>query len=357
MKVALYGIVGVVASAIFFLIISLTSGGGETETAPAMISTTGESDMGGWFLTIFIIAVVSILTYRWRRGKVPPIWITVTTVCTPLFLWGFWLIRPEWYLEWRHSGYFLWTILTVGALGWLADNKTEAIARTARRGLLLLVIVAVGMGAYGKWPKSDINLPATASVTPSVSLSPLPADVVLPIIAECESGGRQFDDDGNLITNATTTAVGKYQIMASLHEEKAKGLGHDIRTLEGNEAYARILYGESGTEHWEADSESRACWEPKLLALAGLPPSTIRLVVEVGREWTEPIRLPTGRRVDWMPRSVVSYEIMTADGKVVSFPAVKQAPIDVPSILAPWFKFRAVDADSVTIDIVHYALR
>lgn len=74
-------------------------------------------------------------------------------------------------------------------------------------------------------------------------------------------------------------------------------------------------------------------------------------VIETSKEWTDEIIFPRGRVINWMPRSAVTYEIMTADGKKVSFPAATQEPIAVRAPLAPWFKFRAVDADKVVIDV------
>ena len=223
---------------------------------------------------------------------------------------------------------------------------------------LLLAILLVGGSAYwiaghlpaSKPPTTVVQTQAPTSGAPTTATTAEMADM-LPIIARCESGGRQFDDEGNLITNATTTAVGKYQIMASLHEEKAKGLGFDIRTEQGNEAYAKYLYAESGTKDWEA---SRWCWEDTLMALKGLPPSRRErdFRVTARKDWSEPIRLATGLRVTWMPEGAATYELMTADGKVVTFPAITEAPIAVKSPLFPWFKFRVVDANAVVIHVV-----
>ncbi|OHA89448.1 MAG: hypothetical protein A3C70_02940 [Candidatus Zambryskibacteria bacterium RIFCSPHIGHO2_02_FULL_43_14] len=272
---------------------------------PAVSATdAGDSTGSWWYLVSIIIATVCILAYRWLRGDEPPIWVTVIAICAPLFLWGCWLIQPEWYLEWRHSGYFLWTIIVVGVLGWLADNEEEVVARVARVGLLLLLLIVMGIGAYSKWPNTGIPLTATTTTTPTPGPpTRLPANMVLPIIAECESGGQQFEADG--VTpkqNPTSTAIGKYQIMSSLHEEKAKGMGMDIRTLEGNEAYAKFLYETSGTLHWEADLESKACWEPKLLAFGyRATPTTLftdfNLVVKPGEPGK--LTIPVMWRWDW----------------------------------------------------------
>ena len=102
----------------------------------------------------------------------------------------------------------------------------------------------------------------------------VPIEIALPIIADCESGGgvpgaaHHFGPDGKPLRNKEgSSAIGKYQILASDHEEKAKKMGFDIQTEEGNESYAKYLYtNEGGTKHWEADPRSVTCWEPKLRA-------------------------------------------------------------------------------------------
>ena len=85
------------------------------------------------------------------------------------------------------------------------------------------------------------------------------ADVpVMAAIAKCESQFRHSGKDGTILKNPTSTAVGTFQIMASIHQKPAaEHLGLDITTIEGNAAYARHLYEKSGTKPWNA---SKACW-------------------------------------------------------------------------------------------------
>ncbi len=83
---------------------------------------------------------------------------------------------------------------------------------------------------------------------------------VLAEIAKCESRMRQFDNDGNILKNPNSTAVGIMQIMSSIHDPFADKLGIDIYTVQGNLAYAKFLYEEKGTAPWNA---SKACWGKK----------------------------------------------------------------------------------------------
>ncbi|KKQ83294.1 MAG: hypothetical protein UT07_C0006G0002 [Parcubacteria group bacterium GW2011_GWB1_38_8] len=226
--------------------------------------------------------------------------------------------------------------------------------------MALMAIIATGLmiDMYDYFTKPS-DRPSTVAAATDVtrrgsarSISNLSADVALPVIAQCESGGRQFDEDGNLIRNPESSAIGKYQIMASLHEKRAESLGFDIRTEEGNEGYARHLYQESGTQHWEADQRSKGCWGPVLRILARGHKPLKGFEVTMRREWTENIPFPTRgeTRVDWMPKSLVTYQVMTSDGKITTFRGVESK--DVSSRLSPGVRFRVLDADSAVINIV-----
>ena len=81
---------------------------------------------------------------------------------------------------------------------------------------------------------------------------------VMVAVAKCESQFRQSDKDGKILKNPKSTAIGTFQIMASIHQTPAaEKLGLDITTIEGNAAYARYLYEKKGTQPWNA---SKACW-------------------------------------------------------------------------------------------------
>lgn len=82
---------------------------------------------------------------------------------------------------------------------------------------------------------------------------------VLSAIAQCESHGHQFADNGQVLRNKSHRAVvGVFQINERLHGAKARQLGLNIYTQEGNWAYARYLLETEGTTPWNA---SRGCWK------------------------------------------------------------------------------------------------
>ncbi len=76
-------------------------------------------------------------------------------------------------------------------------------------------------------------------------------------IARCESQFRQFDKKGAILKNPTSSAVGIFQIMSSLHAKPADKIGMDIYSIEGNLEFARHLFDEEGTTPWLSSSK---CW-------------------------------------------------------------------------------------------------
>lgn len=76
-------------------------------------------------------------------------------------------------------------------------------------------------------------------------------------IASCESDFTQFRVDGSVLRGGYKgRMIGIYQI-APMHIPAATTLGLNVETTEGNMAFARHLYEESGTRPWAA---SEWCW-------------------------------------------------------------------------------------------------
>lgn len=98
----------------------------------------------------------------------------------------------------------------------------------------------------------------------------------LPIMAEvskCESRYRQFSADGSILRGVVNGQdVGVMQINEYYHLKRAKKLGMDVRTLEGNLDYARLLYEEEGTRPWKA---SAPCWMKSDVAKAMYAPKKL----------------------------------------------------------------------------------
>jgi hypothetical protein len=95
--------------------------------------------------------------------------------------------------------------------------------------------------------------------------APIPVQVEIPAILKeigrCESGNRQFEDDGSVLRGKVNPKdVGKFQINEYWHLETSKKMGIDIHTEEGNTVYALYLLKTQGTKPWDA---SAYCWKKK----------------------------------------------------------------------------------------------
>jgi hypothetical protein len=83
-------------------------------------------------------------------------------------------------------------------------------------------------------------------------------DPILVDIARCESSFRQVDENGKILRGKVNKGdVGIMQINEYYHADKAKSLGLNLRTLDGNLAYAKYLYEQQGTQPWISSSK---CW-------------------------------------------------------------------------------------------------
>lgn len=116
----------------------------------------------------------------------------------------------------------------------------------------------------------------------------------IPLMAEiskCESRYRQFDTSGEVLRGiVNTNDVGALQVNEKYHLKRSQKLGYDIYSLQGNMAYARLLYEESGPQPW---ASSYPCWGKSPLAANFKPraratvtttatPVTVNTASEVG---------------------------------------------------------------------------
>lgn len=104
---------------------------------------------------------------------------------------------------------------------------------------------------------------------PSAPVEPLPiVELQLPEylkpVCNCESMGnpnieaQQYRADGSVIEGPGAN-FGMCQINATAHAERAKALGIDFMSREGNIEFAELLYAESGYKPWYPWSGH--CWE------------------------------------------------------------------------------------------------
>lgn len=117
---------------------------------------------------------------------------------------------------------------------------------------------------------SGSTVVATEIATPIISVADNPITLetyvrdyfadnpVLAEIAKCESRFRHYDAYGILRGDYDRNDIGVMQINERYHAERAKKLGFDIKTLEGNLGYAKWLYEKEGLQPW---ASSGRCWK------------------------------------------------------------------------------------------------
>lgn len=113
------------------------------------------------------------------------------------------------------------------------------------------VLLVVGLFLAGFMPytlSAQVNPNADVESKVRASFSDVPTMID---IARCESGFRQFASDGTLLRGGPTKQyIGIFQINEA-HATKASSLAYDIKTVDGNIAYARHMFSVSGTNPWK----------------------------------------------------------------------------------------------------------
>lgn len=106
------------------------------------------------------------------------------------------------------------------------------------------------------------KIPETTETKPVLKIAYTDKEIfpeILNRIAFCESNGKQFDENGQVVRGKENpNDIGKYQINLLFHLETSQKMGLDIFTEEGNEKYALYLYKKNGAKDWLASKE---CWK------------------------------------------------------------------------------------------------
>ena len=81
---------------------------------------------------------------------------------------------------------------------------------------------------------------------------------ILASIGKCESQLQQFNPDGSVLHGKKHPAdIGMFQINSAVWGVKAKELGFDLNTIEGNKDMALYIFNLKGTQPWYS---SESCW-------------------------------------------------------------------------------------------------
>ena len=148
------------------------------------------------------------------------------------------------------------------------QTSTQAsTATTSSQISLIKVADAASIDATDSTEIKPKKLDKNADIESKVRLyfadTPIMAEIV-----KCESQFRQFNSDGTTFRGVVNNQdVGIAQVNEYYHAKRAKKLGYDIYTIEGNMAYAKLLYKEEGTDPWIS---SAPCWKKSEVAKAML---------------------------------------------------------------------------------------
>ena len=160
--------------------------------------------------------------------------------------------------------------------------------QTKNTALILFLLVAVALGTSTSNAYAQVPAPATPDLV-EAQVREYFADIPVMIkIARCESKFRQFTDAGNVLRGGYNGGmIGVFQFYERVHSSRAQTLGYDLATVDGNLAYARHLYDQSGTQPWNS---SRACFKTTRPP-APLPPATAQTIELTDAQLLEKIAL------------------------------------------------------------------
>jgi len=81
-------------------------------------------------------------------------------------------------------------------------------------------------------------------------------------VAGCESTGqpdkiKHWENDGSLVKNPKSSAVGSLQILRKLHADWIAELGLNLKNIDDYMKFLKVLYSTQGYRAWES---SKSCW-------------------------------------------------------------------------------------------------
>ena len=135
--------------------------------------------------------------------------------------------------------------------GFMMEKRPFLSVKTKPMHYLFITAVAAFLSSFPQVANEQV--PVEQPVV--IQESPIPE--ILLKIADCESRGKHFDENGDIITGQNKHDVGKYQINVYYWKKFAEERGHDIYSEGGNEAVALELYERYGTAPWKW---SKKCW-------------------------------------------------------------------------------------------------
>lgn len=247
-------------------------------------------------------------------------------------------VKPEiWQWYWKDQSFFWsWNIglLAIAFLSLQKDDKGKmsAVTSNTRRFLIFLMAVGLGLNLYHRGPK--IEKDPTVRIQTNTASREMSQELILDTIAECESGRKQFDDEGNPIVNVNTNGsrdYGALQINDLANAEliaKHPELDYKKSKRDNYELAKLIVLRDGDYRAWNA---TKACWEPKLALLSGKPvftpdPDVFEAPVGKFSEW---VSIPLDHNAYW-GRSEGAFIIENDRGVQARFDPANDIVEDLP---------------------------
>ena len=133
---------------------------------------------------------------------------------------------------------------------------TRSLPALVLSGLLLLGAAVLSHSVPA--PGARRPIPRAVHATPVILVQEDTLPPVLHRIAQCESRGQHFTQEGKVVRGTQHPAdLGLFQINTAVWGKQAQELGYDLHTPEGNTRMARYLFANHGSVPWQS---SAACW-------------------------------------------------------------------------------------------------
>jgi hypothetical protein len=125
----------------------------------------------------------------------------------------------------------------------------------AKVNLVMWLMIGAGYFAKNYFPKTvyaEKDVVVTLAATTSIP--------ILDKIVQCESGGSQYDRNGQVLIHANSNGssdIGWGQINSALWGQTATKMGYDLSKEADNQAFTKWLFLNKGSVPW---IDSSSCW-------------------------------------------------------------------------------------------------
>jgi hypothetical protein len=124
---------------------------------------------------------------------------------------------------------------------------------------ILASLLAIGIcvtGGYGFNAYANAQIPKIHIIEKEVPVREI--SPILKRVAKCESGLKQFRADGRVLRGKVEPSdIGILQLNETIWNDKARELGFDIYTEDGNWKMGQWIFDNFGSSPWSASSK---CW-------------------------------------------------------------------------------------------------